>query len=74
MAAVPGHGHSIVASIGAILLTMTSQGRQNNLQNHSHWILEILYIQCRYFLSVAMILSNEIDFSSRCEHGWFLQS
>ena len=34
----------LVPSIGAILLTMTTQTWQNTLQNSSHWALETLCI------------------------------
>ena len=49
MAAVPDHGHPIGASIGTILLALTSQGRQNTLQKKRpahiglvslHWTLD----------------------------------
>ena len=47
----------LVPSIGAILLTMTSQGQKNALQKGSRDTVH------RYFLSVAIILYNKMDFS-----------
>ena len=51
MGTVPDMATQLVPSIGAILLTMTSQGQQNALQ------------KSRLFLSIAMILCNKMDLS-----------
>ena len=55
----------LAPSIGAILLAMTSQGWKNALQTSrpthiEHGSRDTVH---RYFLSVAMILCNKMDFS-----------
>ena len=48
MAAVTGHGHPWMPFRGAILLTVTSQGQKNSLQESRplaiHWTVETLYM------------------------------